>query len=73
MQAVGLFSRRAILGRSNKNVVDLEKIARANSLYKTAAVNFMPSMGSGTELACRRVATSSWKTFCCTSMYLTIL
>ena len=40
MQTLGLFSRRAILGRSNKNAVVLEKIAKANSLNKTAAVIF---------------------------------
>ena len=40
MQALGLFSRRAILGRSNKNTVVLEKIAKANSLNRTGAVNF---------------------------------
>ena len=40
MQALGLFSRRAILGRSNKNTVVLEKIAKENSLNRTGAVNF---------------------------------
>ena len=40
MQALGLFSRRAILGRSNKNTVVLEKIMKANSLNRTGAVNF---------------------------------
>ena len=40
MQALGLFSHRAILGRSNKSNVVLEKIAKANSLNKTGAVNF---------------------------------
>ena len=32
MQALGLFSRRAILGRSDKSTVVLEKIAKENSL-----------------------------------------
>ena len=40
MQALGLFSRRSILGRSNKNTVVLEKIAKENSLNRTGAVNF---------------------------------
>ena len=40
MQALGLFSRRAILGRSNKSTVVLEKIAKENSLNRTGAVNF---------------------------------
>ena len=40
MQALGLFSRRAILGRSNKNTVVLEKIAKENLLNRTGAVNF---------------------------------
>ena len=40
MQALGLFSRRAILGRSNKSTVVLEKIAKENSLNRTGSVNF---------------------------------
>ena len=40
MQALGLFSRRAILGRSNKSSVVLEKIAKENSLNRIGAVNF---------------------------------
>jgi hypothetical protein len=40
MQALGLFSRRAILGRSNKRTVVLEKIAKENSLNRTGSVNF---------------------------------
>ena len=40
MQALGLFSRRAILGRSNKSTVVLEKIAKENSLKRAGAVNF---------------------------------
>ena len=40
MQALGLFSRRAILGRSNKSTVALEKIAKENSLNRIGAVNF---------------------------------
>ena len=40
MQALGLFSRRAILGRSNKSTVVLEKIANENSLNRTGTVNF---------------------------------
>ena len=40
MQALGLFSRRAILGRSNKSTVVLEKIAKENSLNRISAVNF---------------------------------
>ena len=40
MQAPGLFSRRAILGPSNKSIVVLEKIAKENSLNRTGAVNF---------------------------------
>jgi hypothetical protein len=40
MQALGLFSQRAILGRSNKSTVVLEKIAKENSLNRTGAVNF---------------------------------
>ena len=40
MQALGLFSRRAILGRSNKSTVVLENIANENSLNRTGAVNF---------------------------------
>ena len=40
MQALGLFCRRAILGRSNKSTVALEKIAKENSLNRTGAVNF---------------------------------
>ena len=39
MQALGLFSRRAILGRSNKSTVVLEKIANENSLNRTGTVN----------------------------------
>ena len=34
MQALGLFSRRAILGRSNKSTLVLEKIAKENSLNR---------------------------------------
>ena len=37
---LGLFSRRAILGRSNKSTVVLEKIAKENSLNRTGSVNF---------------------------------
>ena len=40
MQALGLFSRRAILGRSHKSSVVLEKIAKENSLNRIGAVNF---------------------------------
>ena len=40
MQALGLFSRLAILGRSNKNTMVLEKIMKSNSLNRTGAVNF---------------------------------
>jgi hypothetical protein len=40
MHALGLFSQRAILGRSNKSTVVLEKIAKENSLNRTGAVNF---------------------------------
>ena len=40
MQALGLFSRRAILGRSNKSSVVLEKIAKENSLNRIGAVSF---------------------------------
>ena len=40
MQALGLFSHRAILGRSNKSSVVLEKIAKENSLNRIGAVNF---------------------------------
>ena len=50
MQALGLFSRRATLGRSNKSNVVLEKIAKENSLNNTAAVNFN-YMGRRAELA----------------------
>ena len=39
-RALGLFSRRAILGRSNKSTVVLEKIAKENSLNRIGAVNF---------------------------------
>ena len=35
-----LFSRRAILGRSNKSTVVLGKIAKENSLNRAGAVNF---------------------------------
>ena len=37
---LNLFSRRAILGRSNKSTVVMEKIAKENSLNRTGAVNF---------------------------------
>ena len=40
MQALSLFSRRAILGRSNKSTVVLKKIAKENSLNRTGAVHF---------------------------------
>ena len=40
MQALGLLLRRAILGRSNKSTVVLEKIAKENSLNRIGAVNF---------------------------------
>ena len=40
MQALSLFSRRAILGRSNKSTVALEKIAKENSLDRTGTANF---------------------------------
>jgi hypothetical protein len=40
MQALGIFSRRAILGRSNKRTVVLEKIAKENSQNRTGSVNF---------------------------------
>ena len=40
MPALGIFSGRAIIGRMNKSNVVLQKIAKANSLNKTAAVNF---------------------------------
>ena len=39
MQALGLFSRPAILGRSNKSTVVLEKIAKENSINRTGTVN----------------------------------
>ena len=39
MQALGLFSRHALLGRSNKSTVVLERIAKENSLNKMGAVN----------------------------------
>lgn len=40
MQAMGLFSRRSLLGRSNKSTVHLEKIAKENSLNKTGSINY---------------------------------
>ena len=40
MQALGLYSRRAILGRSNKSTVILEKIAKGNSLNRIGSVDF---------------------------------
>ena len=40
MQALGLFSRCAILGQSNKSAVVLEKIAKENLLNRTGTVNF---------------------------------
>ncbi|CAB4043197.1 Hypothetical predicted protein [Paramuricea clavata] len=40
MQALGLFARPAILGRTNKSTVVLEKIVKENSLNRTGAVNF---------------------------------
>ena len=62
MQALGLFSRRAILGRSNKNTVVLEKIAKENSLNRTGAVNFNKMV-----LASCHAMASSWIAFCCMS------
>ena len=40
MKALGFYSRRAILGRSNKSTVILEKIAKANSLNRIGSVDF---------------------------------
>ena len=40
MQALSIFSRRAILGRSNKSTVVLEKVAKDNSLNRTGTANF---------------------------------
>ena len=40
MQALSIFSRGAILGRSNKSTVVLEKIAKENSLNRTGSANF---------------------------------
>ena len=40
MQALSFFSRRAILGRSNKSTVVLEKIAKENSRNRTSSANF---------------------------------
>ena len=40
MQALSFFSRRAILGRSSKSTVVLEKIAKENSLNRTGTTNF---------------------------------
>ena len=41
MQALGLFFRCVVLGRSNKSTVVLKKIAKENSLNRTGAVNFI--------------------------------
>ena len=40
MQALGLFSRRSLLGRSNKSTVLLQKIAQENSLNRTGCINY---------------------------------
>lgn len=40
MQALRLFSRRSLLGRSNKSTVLLEKIAQENSLNRTGVINY---------------------------------
>lgn len=39
-QALGLFSRRSLLSRSNKSTVLLEKIAQEHSLNRTGVINY---------------------------------
>ena len=66
MQALDLFSRRAILGRSNKSSVVLEKIAKENSLNRIGAVNFN-KYGKQDGMASYHAVTSLWIAFCCMS------
>ena len=63
MQALSLFSRRAILGKSNKSTVFLEKIAKENSLNSTGTGNFN-NYGRKMVLTFPNVVTSSWITSC---------
>lgn len=40
MEALGLFSRRSLLGRSNKRTVLLQKFAQENALNRTGFINY---------------------------------
>jgi hypothetical protein len=69
LQALGLFSRRAILGRSNKRTVVLEKIAKENSLNRTGSVNFNKYGKQDNIGFSSCIARNSWTTFCFTSTF----
>ena len=57
MQALNLFLRRAILGRSNKSTVILEVIAKENSLNRPGqALSILTSMDSKMVLTFSRIS-----------------